>query len=92
MEDKKGIYYYPFPQNKRVKMYVMECENTICFRMLNEDDPEMWANHGWVPYEAILQAQEMFTGEKFKPAQVYDIKLAKAILKKELAICNKDNT
>jgi hypothetical protein len=24
MKDKVGIYYYPFPENKRVRMYVRE--------------------------------------------------------------------
>jgi hypothetical protein len=40
MKDKVGIYYYPFPDNKRVRMYVREKSGEIEFRMKNEDDPE----------------------------------------------------
>ena len=56
MKDAKGLYYYPFPQNKRVRMYVREVEGTVGFRLWNQDDPELWVQHGWVSHEAIQQA------------------------------------
>jgi hypothetical protein len=46
MKDKVGIYYYPFPDNKRVRMYVREKSGEIEFRMKNEDDPSVWNDHG----------------------------------------------
>ena len=42
MKDEKGLYYYPFPLNKRVRMYVRETEGEIWFRMWNADDKELW--------------------------------------------------
>jgi len=30
MKDEKGRYYHPFPQNKRVRMYVQKTGNDIC--------------------------------------------------------------
>jgi len=35
MKDDKGFYYYPFPENKQVRMYVREVADDICFRMWN---------------------------------------------------------
>lgn len=81
MKDEKGLYYFPFPQNKRVRMYVREVEGTICFRLWNADDPELWVEHDWVPYGAIKQAATMSKGNKFDPNQAYDIEVAKMLLK-----------
>jgi hypothetical protein len=81
MKDKKGLYYYPFPQNKRVRMYVREAEGTIWFRLWNADDPEVWEEHGWVPYGAIEQAAAMYKQGAFNPNQAYDIQVAEMLLK-----------
>jgi len=81
MKDEKGIYYYPFPDNKRVRMYVKEAGGTIFFRLWNADDPKLWEDHGWVPYEAVEKAMEIYDGNQFKPAQAYDVTIAKALLK-----------
>ncbi|CAN2039912.1 conserved hypothetical protein [Candidatus Magnetomoraceae bacterium gMMP-15] len=84
MKDEKGHYYYPFPQNKRVRMYVREDDDAIWFRLWNADDSQMWIEHGWIPYGAIKEAAEMYQGKKgFDPKQAYDINIAKAMLKKE---------
>ncbi|MCK4390089.1 MAG: hypothetical protein KAV83_07625 [Desulfobacterales bacterium] len=80
MKDKRGFYYYPFPQNKRVHMYVREDENGIWFRLWNADDPELWEEHGWVLYDAIKQAAAMYKGKGLDPNQAYDIELAKMLL------------
>ena len=80
MKDKKGLYYYPYPQNKRVKTYVRRFGNAIEFRLSNEDDPKLWEEHGWVPHDAITRAAGMFTKKGFDPNQVYDIDVAKALL------------
>jgi hypothetical protein len=82
MKDEKGLYYYPFPQNKRVRMYVRELEGTIWFRLWNADDPELWVEHGWVPYGAIKQAAAMSKPKShaFNPNQAYDMEVAKMLL------------
>ena len=82
MKDQRGIYYYPFPQNKKVRMYVQEEGEMIFFRLWNSDDPQLWEAHGWIPYEAIKQAQEMYQQKSdFDPKQAYNLEVAKAVLK-----------
>lgn len=81
MKDKRGLYYYPFPQNKRVRMYVREAEGTVWFRLWNADDPELWEEHGWVPYGAIKQAAAMSGNNNFNPNQAYDIQMAEMLIK-----------
>jgi hypothetical protein len=83
MKDKKGLYYYPFPQNKRVRMYVQKAGGMISFRMWNADVPELWDEHGWVPYDAIKQAAAIYQGNAFNPNQAYDIEIAKVLLKEQ---------
>jgi hypothetical protein len=80
MKDDKGLYYYPFPGNKRVHMYVREADGTIWFRLWNADDPKVWEEHGWVPYGAIQQAMAMYKGGDFDPRQAYDINVAQMVL------------
>ncbi len=80
MKDKKGLYYYPFPDNKNVRAYVSKSEGSVCFRLWSKDDPALWKDHKWVPYEAIKQATGMFKSKGFDPNQTYDINVAKALL------------
>ena len=42
MKDANGLYYYPFPQNKRVRMYVKKENKTIYFRLWNAEDEKLW--------------------------------------------------
>lgn len=81
MKDRLGIYYYPFLQNKRVRMYVRAHAGEIEFRLWNQDDPQMWEEHGWVSHAAIEQAKSMYTGGAFDPNRAYDLSLAQALLK-----------
>ena len=81
MKDKIGLYYYPFPQNKRVHMYVREGEGAIWFRLWNADDPELWEEHSWVPYDTIKRAAATYEGKNFAPNQAYDIEVAKVLLR-----------
>jgi hypothetical protein len=83
MKDDRGLYYYPFPANKRVRMYIRSNHDEIEFRMWNQDDPQMWEAHGWVPYDAIVQAQAMYQGGGFDPKKAYDVSLAEALLREE---------
>jgi len=82
MKDNVGIYYHPFLDNKRVRMYVREKEGDIEFRMRNDDDPKMWNDHGWVPYSAIQQANVLYENRgRFDPNRAYDINVAKALIR-----------
>ena len=81
MKDDRGLYYYPFPQNKNVRMYVREAQEAVWFRLYNAEDPDLWAQHGWIPYEAIQQAENMYTGNNFDPKRAYDLDVAKALIK-----------
>jgi hypothetical protein len=80
MKDDRGLYYYPFPQNKRVRMYVRQMLNEPAFRMWNQDDPEMWEQHGWMPHCAIVQAKSIYKGGPFDPDKAYDIEAAKMLI------------
>jgi len=83
MKDERGIYYYPNLQNKKVRMYVRKTEGEIFFRLLNSDDPGLWEEHGWLPYEAIKQAAALNKNKDFDSKQVYDINMAKVLLDEE---------
>ena len=80
MRDKRGLYYYPFAQNKRVRMYVRPGQGEPEFRLWNQDDDQMWKSHGWVPYSAIVEAKQMYKGGAFDPDQAYDIEVAKELI------------
>ncbi|MFO7838780.1 MAG: hypothetical protein R6X08_04685 [Desulfosalsimonadaceae bacterium] len=81
MKDKLGVFYYPFPDNKRVRMYVAQDEETVYFRLWSADDEKLWQEHGWVPYEAVQEAMKMYEGNQFRPARAYDLSIAKAMLR-----------
>ncbi|MFO8082914.1 MAG: hypothetical protein R6U27_01190 [Desulfobacterales bacterium] len=86
MQDDKGHYYYPYPGNKQTRMYVKKSQDIIWFRLWNQQIPELWDEHGWVPYDAILEASKMYQkkGKKiFDPQHVYDIDVAKALVEKK---------
>jgi hypothetical protein len=83
MKDERGLYYYPNLQNKKVRMYVRKTKGDIFFRLLNSDDPGLWEEHGWLPYEAIKQAAALNKNENFDSKQVYDIDVAKVLLQED---------
>ena len=83
MKDERGLYYYPFPDNRQVRMYVRTVGEEVCFRMWHADDPAMWERHGWVPHEAVRQAAGMYAGGAFDPRRAYDIDVARALLKEQ---------
>lgn len=84
MKDDRGVYYYPFPQNMRVRMYVRETGEGICFRLWNADDPKLWEEHGWIPYDAVKQATAMYKGEDFDPGRAYDPEAARELLRERV--------
>ena len=91
MRDENGLFYYPFPQNKRVRMYVKEENGGIWFRLWSLDDAKLWEDHGWVPHGAVRKATKLFKGKAdgakpaaksaFDPEKAYDIEVARLILK-----------
>jgi hypothetical protein len=83
MKDNKGLYYYPNANNKKIRMYVQRQNQQVFFRLWSQDDPKLYDQHGWVPYEAILAAADLYEGKAFDPKSAYDIDLAEALLKEE---------
>ncbi len=81
MKDEYGVYYYPFPENKRVRMYVKRGDSSVLFRLWNADDSRLWEEHGWIPYEAIQEAKKIYEGRNFSPTRAYDLDIAKAVLR-----------
>jgi hypothetical protein len=83
MKDRRGVYYYPFPDNREVHMYVRQRGGAVEFRLWNRRDPDMWVDHGWVPYEAVRQAADRYDRKHFDPNRAYDLVLARALLAEE---------
>ena len=81
MKDDRGLYYHPNLHNKRVRMYVREFGDELEFRLWHQDVPELWDEHGWVPYEAIQQAANMYKGKALDPQRIYDLNVARALIK-----------
>lgn len=81
MKDDKGLYYYPFPENKQVRMYVKEEDGQVWFRLWNQKDATLWDDHGWWPWAAVKKAIEIYDGKGFDPKKAYDLHVAKMILK-----------
>jgi hypothetical protein len=80
VKDDKGVYYYPFPQNKQVRMYVREDRGAVWFRLWNETDAALWDDHGWIPWEAVQQAMALKKPSSFNPEAAYDLDVARAVL------------
>ncbi len=83
MEDQRGRFYYPYPDNHRVRMYVRKVGDDICFRLWHAEDPELWKRHRWVPFDAIRQASAMYQGKGFDPATAYDMRVAAELLSED---------
>lgn len=84
MQDKDGIFYYPNPQNKRIRMYVREVNGSIEFRLSNADHPEVWERHGWLDMDIVRRGAKMFQNErdaKTDPMKLYDVEMARYLLK-----------
>ncbi len=63
-------------------MYVRAEGDTLFFRLWNSEDPRLWEDHGWIPYDAVRQAQAMYEQKNdFNPKQAYDPEVARAVLK-----------
>ncbi|GAB6038525.1 hypothetical protein JCM15519_30840 [Fundidesulfovibrio butyratiphilus] len=82
MKDDRGLYYYPAPENKRIRMYVRKIFGAVEFRMHNLDLPEVWDRHGWVPYDEIQRAAALYKerGRAANPLLLYDLRIADQLL------------
>ena len=80
MQDFRGTYYFPVPNNRQVKMYVREQDGIIQFRLCNEKEPQVWQRHGWLSYEDVRQASQLYEGQLQDPLQFYDFDIAKHLL------------
>lgn len=85
MQDALGIYYYPNPAEKRVRMYVRKRFGQVEFRLWNREHPEIWERHDWIPYEAIEEAAAEYRTRKAgaDPLAMYDVQVAERILADE---------
>ena len=82
MQDQYGIYYYPNPSNKNYKMYVRSNNGVVEFRLHNQDDPNLFQEHGWITYEMVKQAAAMYNSkDKKNPLNIYDFDVALNVLK-----------
>ncbi len=84
MKDQRGVYYYPYPANTRVKMYVRNNNGVVEFRLHNEDDPKLYDEHGWITYEMAKQAAAIYEGKGLEnPLKLYDFEAAEYALKNQ---------
>jgi hypothetical protein len=89
MKDTLGIYYYPNPTEKRVRMYVRVSFGQVEFRLWNSDHAEIWERHDWIPYPDIEAAAEEYRkrGSGVDPLELYDLNVAKRLLADEGVSC-----
>lgn len=85
MKDDRGLYYYPSLQNRRTRMYVRETNGHVEFRLWNQDDPDIWERHQWIPREVVEKAAEMYKDRdpKRNPLGLYDLDVAKAVIQED---------
>ena len=85
MKDQFGLYYYPNPVDKRVRMYVRHRYGQVEFRLWNGEHPQIWDGHDWVPYDAIVAAAAEYKKRKtgVDPLDMYDIHVAERLLADE---------
>lgn len=85
MKDERGFYYNPDPANRAVRAYVRKgADGEIEFRLWEKEHPEVWEQHGWLPFSVIEQANELYRKERnpdANPLQLYDLNVAQALLR-----------
>ncbi len=83
MQDARGLYYYPVPGNKKERMYVRERAGNVEFRLWNQERPQVWEQHDWLPYEVVEQAAAKYSGKGESPLALYDLDIALALVREE---------
>lgn len=64
-------------------MYVRDNEGTIEFRLWHQEHPQVWEKHGWLDMDIINRAAGIYENTQQNPLQLYDINVARALLKKQ---------
>ena len=85
MKDDKGLYYHPDPSDHKTRVYVREGTGGAEFRLWRADHPEVWERHGWLSFDVVSAAADMYrqNGKDSDPLAFYDCNVAKALLKEE---------
>ncbi len=83
MQDARGLYYYPSPTNKKERMYVRERAGQVEFRLWNQEQPKIWDQHGWLPFDMIQQAAAQYKGKGDSPLVLYDLDVAMTLIREE---------
>lgn len=81
MQDRHGVFYYPIPENKQLKMYVRVQDGIVEFRPHHSEHQELWAEHGWISYETARKAGQVSKekGGRY-PLHLYDFEVALGVL------------
>ncbi|MYL84569.1 hypothetical protein GTA51_15720 [Desulfovibrio aerotolerans] len=89
MKDTLGLYYYPNPAEKRVRMYVRVSFGQVEFRLWNSEHAAIWERHDWIPYADIEAAAAEYKkrGTGTDPLELYDLNVAKRLLADEGVPC-----
>jgi hypothetical protein len=85
-KDELGLYYYPVPGNKKVRMYVRNSMHGVEFRLWNADHPEVWEKHEWIPIDVVQRATNVYQQERNaekNPMDLYDLEIARRLLRDE---------
>lgn len=82
MQDKHGVYYYPLPEDKRLRMYVRVNDGIVEFRPDHSEHQKLWQEHGWISYETARKAARASRerGADY-PLDLYDFEVALGVLK-----------
>ena len=85
MKDDKGLYYHPDPSDSKTRVYVRQGAGGVEFRMWRADYPEVWETHEWLVYDVIQAAVSLYKerGHDTDPLALYDLNVARALLKEE---------
>lgn len=91
MKDERGLYYFPQPGNAKARVYVRRGgDGGVEFRLWQEDHPEVWEKHQWLPTAVLRNAARLYREEKrgpegsaSDPLRLYDESVARALLGEE---------
>lgn len=83
MKDEKGLFYYPDPNTRDVRMYVRMGDCGVEFRLWHKDRAEVWEKHEWIPMDVIKTAAAKYKemGRETDPMAMYDEAVAKMLIK-----------
>ena len=84
MRDALGIYYYPDPTNKKLRVYVRKSTSgKIEFRLWHDEHPEVWQKHLWLDYDVLIAGANLYKKERDGKSDVlklYDLSIATSLL------------